>query len=306
MSRPIKKQSVTYIKVHRDHAAQRIDNFLLSRYKHLPKSHIYRIIRSGEVRVNSGRIKPSYKLSENDSIRLPPITQTVVAPSKISDADADFIAHQVIYEDLELIVVNKPAHLAVHAGTGNNYGLIDLLRHRYPQNHIHLAHRLDKSTSGCLIATKTQTAQRQMQALFRKGLVTKTYQALVVGHWDKARQVSLPLARDKQRQTVSASGKQAVSEFKVIKSFQNYTLMSILLKTGRTHQIRVHAAHSRHPIAGDRKYGDFSDNQTLAKLGLDRLFLHAKRLAFSWHDKTLSFEAPLPDDLRRVVAQLAT
>ena len=156
-----------------------------------------------------------------------------------------------------------------------------------------------------MIATKTPTAQRQIQALFRKGLVSKTYQALVVGNWDKAGRVSLSLARDRQKQTVSASGKQAVSEFKVIQGFQNYTLMSILLKTGRTHQIRVHAAHSRHPIAGDRKYGDFSDNQTLAKLGLDRLFLHAERLAFSWHNKTLSFETPLPDDLRRVLVQLA-
>lgn len=306
MSQSTKKQSVTYITVQSDNIAQRIDNFLFSIYKHLPKSYIYRIIRTGEVRVNSARIKPSYKLLANDSIRIPPVTQTTTIAPKISDADADFIMHQIIYEDTELLVVNKPAHLAVHSGTSNNYGLIDLLRHCYPEDNVHLAHRLDKNTSGCLIATKTQTAQRAIQALFRKGLVTKTYQALVVGHWNKPRRVSLPLAKDKQKQTVSAGGKQATTEFDTIQNLKNYTLMSVLLKTGRTHQIRVHAAHCGHPIAGDKKYGNFADNRALAKLGLNCLFLHAHCLAFDWHDKKVSFETPLPNNLQKILSQLTT
>ena len=299
-----KRQGVSYIKVLAAYAGQRIDNFLFRKYKHIPKSHIYRIIRSGELRINSGRVKPTYKLSVGDNIRVPPIVDTASVPPRISNADVAAISKRILYENDELLVIDKPAHLAVHTGTAHSFGLIDLLKHRYSDNDISLVHRLDKDTSGCLIVAKSRDTLLYLQKRFRDSKVEKIYQALVVGQWRKPRRVSIPLRRVVQKQTAADNGKHSVTDFSVIRLFKDYSLMSISLITGRTHQIRVHAAHCGHPIAGDKKYGDFSDNRKLAQLGLKRIFLHAHRVALEWHGKMLSFEAPLPDHLQKLIDQL--
>ena len=298
-----KKQSVRYIKVSEAYGGQRIDNFLFREYKNVPKSYIYRVIRSGELRVNSGRVPPSYKLSAGDRIRIPPVANTSPASPRLSDADADVLLKCIIYEDDEVLIIDKPAHLAVHTGTAHSFGLIDLLKHKYSDD-VGLVHRLDKDTSGCLIVAKSRDVLLRLQKLFRESQVEKIYQVLVVGRWQQSRRVSTPLRRAVQKQTVADNGKYAVTDFTVIRSFKDYSLMSVSLITGRTHQIRVHAAHCRHPVAGDNKYGDFSNNRKLARLGLKRIFLHAHKVSFKWHEKVLSFEAPLPEPLQKLIERL--
>ena len=284
-----KKQSVRYIKVSEAYSGQRIDNFLFREYKNVPKSYIYRVIRSGELRVNSGRVPPSYKLSVGDRIRIPPVAHTSPASPRLSDADADVLLKRIIYEDDEVLVIDKPAHLAVHTGTAHSFGLIDLLKHKYSDD-VGLVHRLDKDTSGCLIVAKSRDVLLRLQKLFRESQVEKIYQVLVVGQWQQSRRISMPLRRAMQKQTVADNGKHAVTDFTVIRSFKDYSLMSVSLITGRTHQIRVHAAHCRHPVARrDNKYGDFSSNRKLARLGLKRIFLHAHKVSFKWREKVLSF-----------------
>ena len=298
-----KKQSVRYIKVSEAYGGQRIDNFLFREYKNVPKSYIYRVIRSGELRVNSGRVSPSYKLSAGDRIRIPPIAYTSPASPRLSDTDADALLKSIIYEDDEILVIDKPAHLAVHTGTAHNFGLIDLLKHKYSDD-VGLVHRLDKDTSGCLVVAKSRNVLLRLQKLFRESQVEKIYQVLVVGRWQQSHRVSMPLRRAVQKQTVADNGKHAVTDFTVIRLFEDYSLMSVSLITGRTHQIRVHAAHCRHPVAGDNKYGDFSNNRKLARLGLKRIFLHAHKVSFKWREQVLSFEAPLPEPLQKLIAQL--
>ena len=304
MSIPSKRQDVRYIKVPEAHVGQRIDNFLFREYKNIPKSYIYRVIRSGELRVNRGRVKPFYKLSVGDQIRMPPVAHTAPAPPQLSDDDVDAALTHIIYEDDELLVIDKPAHLAVHTGTAHSFGLIDLLRYKYSEDDIGLVHRLDKDTSGCLIVAKSRDALLRLQKLFRDSQIEKVYQALVVGHWQQPLRVSIPLRRVPQKQTVADDGKQAVTDFSVIRSLKDYSLMSVSLITGRTHQIRVHAAHCGHPVAGDKKYGDFANNRKLAQLGLKRIFLHAARVSFAWHGKIVSVDAPLPDPLQELIDQL--
>ena len=298
-----KRQSVCYIKVSEAYGGQRIDNFLFREYKNLPKSYIYRVIRSGEVRINSGRVPPSYKLSVGDQIRIPPIAYTSPVPPCLSDADADALLKCIIFEDEEMLVIDKPAHLAVHTGTAHSFGLIDLLKYKYSDD-IGLVHRLDKDTSGCLIVAKSRAVLLRLQKLFRESQVEKIYQVLVVGRWQQSRRVSMPLRRAVQKQTVTDNGKHAITDFAILRLLTGYSLMSVSLITGRTHQIRVHAAHCGHPVAGDNKYGDFSNNRKLAQLGLRRIFLHAHKVSFKWHEKRLSFEAPLPNSLQKLIEQL--
>ncbi len=298
-----KKQNVCYIKVAEAYSGQRIDNFLFREYKSVPKSYIYRIIRSGELRVNSGRVSPSYKLSVGDQIRIPPIAYTSPASPSLSDVDADALLKCVIFEDDEMLVIDKPAHLAVHTGTAHSFGLIDLLKHKYSDD-VGLVHRLDKDTSGCLIVAKSRDVLLHLQKLFRESQVEKIYQVLVVGRWQQPRRVSMPLRRVTQKQTVADNGKHAITDFTMAHLFKDYSLMSVSLITGRTHQIRVHAAHCGHPVAGDNKYGDFPNNRKLAQLGLKRIFLHAHKVSFKWREKLLSFEAPLPDPLQKLLERL--
>lgn len=302
------KQGISYIRVSATHVGQRIDNFLLREYKYIPKSHIYRVIRSGELRINSKRVKPSYKLAVGDRIRIPPLAHTMPAPPRLSDTDVEAISKRIVYQDDTLLVIDKPAHLAVHTGTAHSFGLIDLLKYKYslddPTVDLGLVHRLDKDTSGCLIIAKSRDTLLRLHKLFRDSQVEKIYQALVVGRWRQPRRVSMPLRRVAHKQTVTDEGKNAITDFSVIRRFKDYSLMSASLITGRTHQIRVHAAHCGHPVAGDRKYGDFSNNRKLVQLGLKRIFLHAHHVSFGWRGKVLSFEIPLPDALQRLLEQL--
>ena len=295
---------VRHLEIGEKARGQRLDNFLLGLYRHVPKSRLYRTIRNGEVRVNSRRAKPHRRLDAGDRVRLPPLeTRTRRAP-RIGDDAVAAAERLVIREERDLIVIDKPANTAAHAGSGHSYGMIDVLRRMRPDDDVQLAHRLDKSTSGCLAFAKSREALLALHRAFRSGQVEKEYRALVVGRWNAPATVSLPLARDARGARTDDDGKPAVSRFRVLRRYKRHTLMAVRLVTGRTHQIRVHAAHCGHPIAGDRRYGDFAANRALAKYGLKRMFLHACRLSFRWHGRTLECEAPLPQDLRHLLERL--
>ncbi|MEZ5564441.1 MAG: RluA family pseudouridine synthase [Gammaproteobacteria bacterium] len=289
-----------------EEAGRRLDNFLLGRLKGVPRTHVYRLIRSGEVRVNSGPSKASYRLVAGDVVRIPPVRQAdaVNAPPP-SRVRADWIEALILHEDANLLVLNKPSGLAVHGGSGISLGAIELLRVvRGPRNTLELAHRLDRDTSGCLLIAKRASALRNLHAQFRNGSVDKRYLALLIGRWSgRARTVDAPLITDERRGgerhvRVDADGKPAVTHFVPLERFDAATLADVHLDTGRTHQIRVHAASIGHPVAGDERYGG-TGVSIVAELGLKRLFLHARSLVFRCPgtDEPLSVEAPLGEDL---------
>ncbi|MGE5466841.1 MAG: RluA family pseudouridine synthase [Ignavibacteria bacterium] len=303
------KDSAIVLEVDEDAAGQRIDNFLLRRAKGVPKSHIYRILRSGEVRVNKGRIGADYKLAVGDRVRVPPIRVAETA-SKPAVPAREF---DVVFEDEALIVIDKPAGVAVHGGSGVSFGVIEQLRRARPQAKLlELAHRLDRETSGLLLVAKKRSALTRLHDMFRDGAVSKRYFALVKGRWCNALQhVRLPLHKyltdeGERRVTVAPDGKAAHSIVRLVARWQNFSLVEVELKTGRTHQIRVHLAHLGYPLAGDDKYGDFSLNRDLQKAGLKRMFLHAAKLALPHplSDAPLEFSAPLPRELAEFVARL--
>ncbi len=303
------KDSATFLEVEEDAAGQRIDNFLLRRAKGVPKSHIYRILRSGEVRVNKGRIGADYKLALGDRVRVPPI-RVADASQKAAVPAREFA---VVFEDEALIVLDKPSGVAVHGGSGVSFGVIEQLRRARPQAKLlELAHRLDRETSGLLIVAKKRAALTRLHDMFRDGAISKRYLALVKGRWRNALQhVRLPLtkyltAEGERRVAVAPEGKEAHSIVRLVARWQNFSLVEVELKTGRTHQIRVHLAHLGFPLAGDDKYGDFALNKDLQKVGLKRMFLHAAKLALP-HPLSaapLEFAVPLPVELREFVARL--
>lgn len=289
-----------------DEAGRRLDNFLLTHLKGVPRAHVYRLIRSGEVRVNSGRVKASYRLIAGDEVRVPPVRQSDASnappPGRVR---ADWIEALVLYEDDELLVLNKPSGLAVHGGSGISLGAIELLRAiRGPHTQLELAHRLDRDTSGCLLIAKRRAALRALHAQFRDGTVDKRYLALLIGRWPgRARTVDAPLLTDERRGgerhvRVDATGKESITRFVPLERFPDAVLAEVLLTTGRTHQIRVHAASIGHPVAGDERYG-MADDPIVSNHGLKRLFLHARSLAFRGPGtgKQISVEASLGDDL---------
>ncbi len=287
-------------------AGRRLDNFLLTRLKGVPRTHVYRLIRGGEVRVNSGRAKASYRLVAGDVIRVPPVRQpdAINAPPP-GRVRADWIEALILHEDTELLVLNKPSGLAVHGGSGISLGVIELLRvARGPRCTLELAHRLDRDTSGCLLIAKRASALRNLHAQFRNGDVDKRYLALLIGRWSgRARTVDAPLVTDERRGgerhvRVDASGKAAVTHFVPLERFDTAVLADVHLDTGRTHQIRVHAASIGHPVAGDERYGPGHD-PIVAGQGLKRLFLHARSLGFRrpGTDEPLCIEAPPGEDL---------
>jgi 23S rRNA pseudouridine955/2504/2580 synthase len=303
------KDSATILEVGEDAAGQRIDNFLLRRAKGVPKSHIYRILRSGEVRVNKGRIGADYKLIEGDRVRVPPI-RVAEGTAKSPVPAREF---EVVFEDEALIVIDKPAGVAVHGGSGVSFGVIEQLRRARPQAKLlELAHRLDRETSGLLIVAKKRSALVRLHDMFRDGEISKRYFALVKGGWRNALQhVRLPLHKyltteGERRVTVAPEGKVAHSIVRLVARWQNFSLVEVELKTGRTHQIRVHLAHLGYPLAGDDKYGDFALNKDLQKAGLKRMFLHAAKLALPHplSNAPLEFAAPLPADLAAFVKRL--
>ena len=296
-------------------AGQRLDNFLLRVMKGVPRSHIYKILRSGEVRVNKGRARPHYHLSEGDVLRLPPVR--VAAPSDPAVLPA-YLRSQletaVLYEDTHLLVLDKPSGLAVHGGSGLSWGVIEALRQLRPDaRELELVHRLDRDTSGCLIFSKKRSALRALHEALREGLMEKRYLALAAGDWQgKARSVRLPLRKntlqsgERMVRVDPVEGKAAHTRFLPLERFRGAVLLQADLDTGRTHQIRVHLQAIGHSVAGDEKYGDAIFNQRLRILGLQRLFLHAALVAFRHPQdgRPMRIEAPLPADLQAVLTQL--
>mgnify|MGYP001821722718 FL=1 len=302
---------VRQVKVSAEEAGQRIDNFLARYLKGVPKSHIYRILRRGEVRVNSGRIRAQYKVCAGDTVRIPPVR---VAPEKSGQKKAGFSLEQyILFENSRCLVINKPSGIAVHGGSGVSVGVIEALRAERPQApYIELAHRLDRETSGCLVLAKRRSFLRAFHEQLRQGEVVKHYLALVAGVWQGGkRKVDAPLRKNQLRGgermvTVDADGKHAISIFSPVSTYENATLVEVVLKTGRTHQIRVHGAHIGHPLAGDQKYGDPVFNRQMRALGLRRLLLHAHYLEFTdpGNDEVITVSSPLGDDVKAVLAQL--
>ena len=297
---------VRKVRIDADGAGQRIDNFLRKELPGVPKGRIYRLLRRGEVRVNSGRIKAEYKLREGDEVRVPPARVSAGAPVPAGKLAADML-DRVIYEDKRLLVINKPTGVAVHGGSGISHGVIELLRHARPDlKDLSLVHRIDRETSGCLVMAKRRSALRELHARFREGLVEKNYLALVVGDWQFGEQlIDAPLYVQHRKQgerhvVVSGNGKPAQTRVSLSRTFGVYSLLQCAPVTGRTHQIRVHLQHAGHPIVGDERYGDGDANRVAKQLGLRRLFLHAQSIAFADDSgNDLHFTAPLADDLER-------
>lgn len=292
-----------------EEAGQRIDNFLLRVCKGVPKSHVYRILRSGEVRVNSKRVDQTYRLAERDEVRIPPVRMADPGtPVSIPALEFD-----ILYEDDAFLAINKPAGIAVHGGSGVSFGVIESLRRARPQAKLlELAHRLDRETSGILLVAKKRSALTALHDAFRDGGMDKRYFALVKGRWlNPLQHIKLALTKyltesGERRVSVDPDGKAAHSIVELEARWPGYSLLGVRIKTGRTHQIRVHLSASGFPIAGDEKYGDFPLNKALRKEGLPRMFLHAHSLTLN-HPLTgerMQIEAQLPDDLAGFVRRL--
>ena len=297
---------VRKVRIDAERAGQRIDNFLRKELPGVPKGRLYRLLRRGEVRVNSGRVKAEYKLKEGDEVRVPP-ARVRIGPPAPPERLATSILDCVLYEDKRLLVVNKPTGVAVHGGSGISHGVIELLRHARPElKDLSLVHRIDRETSGCLVLAKRRSVLRELHERFRQGQVEKNYLALVVGDWQLGEQlIDAPLYVQHRKQgerhvVVSGNGKPAQTRVSLSRTFGVYSLLQCAPLTGRTHQIRVHLAHAGHPIAGDERYGDEDANGIAKKFGLPRLFLHAQSIAFADDSgNELHFTAPLADDLER-------
>jgi 23S rRNA pseudouridine955/2504/2580 synthase len=310
------KNSVSRHRISEEAGGQRIDNYLLKILKGVPKSHVYRILRSGEVRVNSGRAKPAYRLRPGDELRLPPVRVAARAPRATPPPNAK-LEHAIVYEDEHLLVLNKPSGLAVHGGSGVSFGVIEQLRSQRPlARFLELVHRLDRDTSGVLIVAKKRSALTGLHAQLRDGAIDKRYHVVVRGKWrDALRAVELSLTGfvtdgGERRVRVDAAGRLARTIVRRMKVWPDadppQALLEAELETGRTHQIRVHLAHLGFPLAGDDKYGDFAWNKALAREGLKRMFLHAHRIRFAHpiDDREVVVEAPLPPELTAYVARL--
>ncbi len=294
---------------------QRLDNFLARILGDVPRSHIFRVIRKGEVRVNGKRAKPEDRLVASDIVRVPPVRTGESAPPRRASAGmVGSVNAAIVYEDPRLLVLDKPSGLAVHGGSGVSFGVIEALRFARPEETLELVHRIDRDTSGLLLVARKPAALRTLHALMREGKVEKRYLALVKGKWELgSKRIDVPLRTDIRvggERTVKAheSGKEAVSLFKPVQFFgKRASLVEVALETGRTHQIRVHAAHAGYPLAGDEKYGDAEFNEKMKGVGLTRMFLHAHQLSFVWPDTGVEFSvsAPLPADLAAVIDKLA-
>ena len=305
---------VQLLEVAPDVAGQRIDNFLRTQLKGVPKTLIYRILRKGEVRVNKGRIKPEYKLQAGDIVRVPPLRLAERdEPAPLAQGLLERLEAAIVYEDKALIVLNKPAGIAVHGGSGLDYGVIEAFRQLRPDvPDIELVHRLDRDTSGLLMIAKKRSMLRHLHEALRGDGVDKRYMALVHGNWPTAKKrISAPLLKNNLRSgermvEVNPEGKEALTEFKVLRRFGEFaTLVEARPITGRTHQIRVHAQHAGHSIAGDAKYGDEQFSREIRDLGGKRLFLHACALSVTLPDGAqLRLEAPVDDIWTRTVERL--
>lgn len=311
---PVRQETystVQLIEIVEDNCDQRLDNFLLAKLKGVPKSRIYRIVRKGEVRVNKGRVDVKYRLKQGDIVRIPPIrvaeteTETFV-PSSLKNS----LERNVLYEDDVLLVLDKPAGFAVHGGSGLDSAVIEGLRQLRPSaSFLELVHRLDRDTSGCLLIAKKRSALRKLHEQFRGDGIRKTYLAVLSGRWARKKLVvTAPLQKNVNKGgerfvEVSRNGKDAETLFRRIRLLSNATWVEASPRTGRTHQIRVHAAWLGHPIIGDERYGDFEVNKAFKKKGFKRMFLHAYRLEFEHPvtGKPLCITAPVPESMEELI-----
>jgi 23S rRNA pseudouridine955/2504/2580 synthase len=300
-----KEPAVRHEVISEDDSSQRLDNYLVRRCKGVPKSHIYRILRSGEVRVNGGRVGPDYRVQPGDTVRIPPLRVASRPGVAVPRSTRRF---DVVFEDESLLALNKPAGVAVHGGSGISFGIIEQLRQqRSDARFLELVHRLDLETSGLLLVAKKRKSLTELHSQLRAGAVRKLYIALVKGRWpDPVRHVRLALrkyltAEGERRVDVSDAGKEAHSVVRLRARWSNYSLVEVELMTGRTHQIRVHLSHLGYPVCGDDKYGDFTLNKDLARVGLKRMFLHARHIAFSHpiSGEAVELAAALPDELNQ-------
>jgi 23S rRNA pseudouridine955/2504/2580 synthase len=305
------KSPVTLRTITADEAGQRVDNFLMRHFKTVPRSRVYRLLRKGEVRVNRKRVDAEYRIREGDEVRLPPVRiDAGDEPGRPSSSLLELIEGAVIFQDKHLLVIDKPAGVAVHGGSGMSFGVIEALRASRPRETLELVHRLDRDTSGCLLVARDRSTLSGLHALIRNGGMHKTYMALVSGSWQLGtKRIDAPLATDNRQHgerhvRVAAAGKDSTSIFKPLQFFGPLaTLMEVDIPTGRTHQIRVHASFAGHPLLGDDKYGDRERNAELKRHGLKRTFLHAQSVAFEWPGSGVPFHtsAPLPAELAAVL-----
>jgi 23S rRNA pseudouridine955/2504/2580 synthase len=314
---PTPTPSVKTLIVDEDSAGQRLDNFLMRHLKGVPKTHVYRIIRSGEVRVNKGRASAEQRVETGDLVRLPPVRISAQVQAK-ADAPAPAREFPVLMEDEAMMAIDKPAGVAVHGGSGVSFGVIEQLRRARPAStNLELVHRLDRETSGVLLVAKKRSALKHLQDQFRDRETGKTYMALVLGLWPSNKKViDLPLMKytvdtgvgegERRVKVVGKddpNGMRSITLVRVARTVGPFTLLEVTIKTGRTHQIRVHLASQGHPIAGDDKYGEFEKNKQLQKMGLKRMFLHAWQLKFQHPQsgRLVSLQAPLPPELQNFV-----
>jgi 23S rRNA pseudouridine955/2504/2580 synthase len=305
-----------FIEVDEESVGQRVDNFLFAKYRKVPKSHIYKMIRKRAIRVNQRRVNAQYRLVLGDVVKIPNIEQPESTAVKLSPSDQwlKLIKDSVLHEDEAMVVINKPPGIAVHGGSGVPYGVIEVIRELYPQYpRIELAHRIDKDTSGCLVLAKKRQGLIALHAAFREGRVKKTYQALVKGQWSKSdTQVDAPLLRyqrssgEKMVRVDRGDGKPSLTRFEIIRKYEKTTLIYARPHTGRTHQIRVHCQYCQHPIAGDAKYADEAFFEQMRAAGLKRMFLHAEKIKLPLADsgEFVSVTAPLSDDLKQFLNAL--
>jgi 23S rRNA pseudouridine955/2504/2580 synthase len=306
---------VQRLSVDENNAGQRLDNFLIRVLKGVPKTHVYRVIRSGEVRVNMGRATADTRLAAGDEVRVPPV--------RVAERGAPAVPGRefpLLFEDEHLIAIDKPAGVAVHGGSGVSFGVIEQLRRARPQaKFLELVHRLDKETSGILLIAKKRSALTALQDQFRARDTGKTYAALVSGAWPANKKVIdaplhkyLDMAGERRVRVAQAEGRRSITLVNVVQTFAAFTLLDVTIKTGRTHQIRVHLAHEGAPIVGDAKYGDFTLNKALARgeripgCKFERMFLHAKRLAFDHpaSGERIELNAPMPADCATLLTHL--
>jgi 23S rRNA pseudouridine955/2504/2580 synthase len=309
---PASARGVETVEVPEDRDGQRVDNFLTGRLKGVPKSLVYRLLRTGQVRVNGKRAKPDVRLAAGDRVRIPPVRVAErPEPGAPPAGQSARVEASILSEDRDFLVIDKPAGVASHGGSGVSFGAIELLRAARPRDTLELVHRLDRDTSGVLVLAKKRSALTALQAEIREGRVEKRYLALLEGRLPKQKLTVDAALRKSVLQggermvRVDDDGKPSRSRFSEVERFDGATLAEVAIETGRTHQIRVHSAHIEHPIAGDEKYGDKAFNRAMREKGLKRLFLHAARFEFSIGERSYGFSAPLPDDLKRVLDALS-
>ncbi len=315
---PTARTAVRNLVMGAEDAGQRVDKVLARVLANVPRSHVFRLLRKGEVRLNGKRVGGEARVAEGDTLRVPPFREVVVdaeLPKPVPQKLMDQLEASIIHEDERLLVLDKPSGIAVHGGSGITFGVIETLRASRPDETLELVHRLDRDTSGCLLVARKRSTLRTLHALLREDGFDKRYLALLRGKWEFGQKViDAPLRTDlrvggERTVKVDPHGKAAGSEFRVVQFYGKLaTLVEVKLLTGRTHQIRVHAEHAGHCVAGDPKYGDEAFNEQMAELGLRRLFLHAHSISYDDPDRhvEVSVSAPLPDDLKTFLDRLAT